>query len=90
MDKLLEDYGLNVASIVDLRTLASERLGAKELKNSGLKILAMRILGREMEKPKAITRSRWDNLWLTAHQVLYACIDAFISFEVGRRLYYEV
>ena len=31
-----------------------------------------------------------DNLWFTAQQVLYACIDAFISFEVGKRLYYEV
>ncbi|KAI4356573.1 hypothetical protein L6164_000588 [Bauhinia variegata] len=86
-EKLIEDYSLTVATTVDLRKLAEEKLGARELRNSGLKTLAMRVLGKEIEKPKTVSRSRWDNLWLTPWQVQYAYIDAFISFEVARCLY---
>ncbi|GMP41069.1 hypothetical protein CsSME_00011289 [Camellia sinensis var. sinensis] len=65
VEKLIEDYGLSVATTVDLRTLAAD-CGMTELRNAG------------------ITRSRWDNEWLYPEQVQYACIDAFLSFEIGR------
>ncbi|XP_028770562.1 Werner Syndrome-like exonuclease [Neltuma alba] len=87
VEKLVCDYELSVATFVDLRDLAVDQLGDNELKKSGLKTLALRVLGKEIEKPKSISRSRWDNLWLTPEQVKYACIDAFISFEVARLLY---
>lgn len=58
----------------------------KELKNAGLKNMARFVLGKEMEKPKSVTRSRWDNRRLTPDQVHYACIDAYVSFEIGRVL----
>lgn len=58
----------------------------KDLKNAGLKTLARTVLGKEMEKPKWVTRSSWDNRWLTPDQVQYACIDAYVSFEIGRVL----
>ncbi|XP_057742266.1 3'-5' exonuclease-like [Arachis stenosperma] len=87
VEKLLEDYNLNVKNFVDLRNLAENVLGESEMKRAGLKSLAERVLGLEIEKPKRISRSRWDNAWLTAEQVQYACIDAFVSFEVGRMLY---
>ncbi|KAL3533439.1 hypothetical protein ACH5RR_006960 [Cinchona calisaya] len=87
VEKLEEDYGLEVGGrIVDLRTLAADKYGRKELKNSGLKELARVVLNKEVEKPKRVTMGRWDNRWLTPHQVQYACVDAFVSFEVGRRL----
>ncbi|KAK7339809.1 hypothetical protein VNO77_20494 [Canavalia gladiata] len=84
--KLLEDYSLHVANFVDLRSLAVEKLGDPEMKKAGLKKLGLQVLGLDMEKPKRITRSKWDNLWLTVEQVQYASIDAFVSFEIGRRL----
>ncbi|XP_016195690.1 Werner Syndrome-like exonuclease [Arachis ipaensis] len=87
VEKLLEDYNLNVKNFVDLRGLAESVLGESEMKRAGLKRLAERVLGLEIEKPKRISRSRWDNAWLTAEQVQYACVDAFVSFEVGRMLY---
>ena len=90
VEKLVDDYELSVASAVDLRSLAAEKFNSKELKNAGLKILAMRVLGKEIDKPKSISRSRWDDRWLTPPQVQYACIDAFISSEVGRILYSEI
>ncbi|MED6194447.1 hypothetical protein PIB30_028606 [Stylosanthes scabra] len=87
VEKLLEDYNLNVKKFVDLRGLAESVLGETELKRAGLKTLAERVLGLEIDKPKRVSRSRWDNPWLTAEQVQYACVDAFVSFEVGRILY---
>ncbi|KAI7998654.1 Werner Syndrome-like exonuclease [Camellia lanceoleosa] len=85
VDKLTDDYGLSVATPVDLRSLAVD-CGMIELRNAGLKTLAREVLGKEIEKPKRITTSRWDNKWLYPEQVQYACIDAFLSFEIGRCL----
>lgn len=71
---------------MDLRGLAAKVYETKELKKAGLKTMARIVLGKEMEKPKWVTRSRWDNRRLTADQVQYACIDAFVSSEIGRVL----
>ncbi|KAL8199744.1 hypothetical protein R6Q57_013312 [Mikania cordata] len=86
VEKLTEDYNLVIARTADLRTLAADAYGVRELKNAGIKELTSRVLGVEMNKPKGITMSRWDNQWLTPPQVQYACIDAFLSFEIGRIL----
>ncbi|EYU20826.1 hypothetical protein ABFS82_11G016100 [Erythranthe guttata] len=87
IEKLEEDYefGFNT-NTVDLRNTAAAAYGRRELLNSGLKSLALTVLGRELEKPKRVTMSRWDNQWLTPPQVQYACIDAFVCFEIGRIL----
>ena len=81
----MEDYGLKVANVVDLRSLAVE-MGNRDLRNAGLKGLARAVLGMEIHKPRSVTLSRWDREWLTYEQVQYACIDAFLSFEIGRCL----
>ncbi|CAN0891046.1 3'-5' exonuclease [Linum grandiflorum] len=86
VEKLVEDYGLMVGNSLDLRGLAAEKLGDKALKNSGLKQLAREVLGKEIEKPKRVSMSRWDNIWLTPLQVQYACIDAFLSYKIGDTL----
>ncbi|KAK1441476.1 hypothetical protein QVD17_07394 [Tagetes erecta] len=84
--KLEQDYNLVICKMEDLRTLAADVYGLNELKNAGIKSLTLRVLGIEMNKPKGVTMSRWDNQWLTHAQVQYACIDAFLSFEIGRIL----
>ncbi|KAK9050236.1 hypothetical protein SSX86_030794 [Deinandra increscens subsp. villosa] len=86
VEKLRRDYNLEVAKTVDLRTVAAERYGVRELRNAGLKQLAWRVLGREISKPESVTRSMWDDQYLTPAQVQYAAIDAFLSFEIGRVL----
>ncbi|KAK9070372.1 hypothetical protein SSX86_010774 [Deinandra increscens subsp. villosa] len=86
VEKLTEDYNLGVSNMKDVRTLAAEAYGSRDLKNAGIKTLTSRILGREVNKPKGVTMSRWDSEWLTPSQVQYACIDAFLSFEIGRVL----
>ncbi|KAH7556843.1 hypothetical protein ACOSP7_026115 [Xanthoceras sorbifolium] len=86
VEKLEEDYNLSVENTVDLRGLAAEALEMVSLRNAGLKSLAREVLGLEISKPRAITMSRWDHRWLNAAQIQYACLDAFVSFEIGRTL----
>ncbi|PIN24420.1 DNA helicase [Handroanthus impetiginosus] len=87
LEKLEKDYGIGGdAHAVDLGKLAAAEYDQKELKNVGLKGLASFVLGKEMAKPKGVTVSRWDERWLTNEQVKYACVDAFVSFEIGRIL----
>ncbi|KAL8489217.1 hypothetical protein ACS0TY_025210 [Phlomoides rotata] len=84
--KLREDYGLEVAKSRDLSSWAANELEKKELNNGGLKSLVKEILGKEMDKPKIVTLSRWNNRVLSNAQVAYACLDAYFSFELGRQL----
>ncbi|KAI5659672.1 hypothetical protein M9H77_28465 [Catharanthus roseus] len=87
VEKLVEDYEIGIGGkTVDLRNLAAEKYDLKSLKNAGLKELARVVLEKEIEKPKWVTMSKWDNLWLIPNQVQYACVDAFVSFEIGKRL----
>ncbi|XP_057970878.1 3'-5' exonuclease-like [Malania oleifera] len=86
VEKMADDYGLEVSNSVDLRELAACTLDARELCRAGLKTLARVVLGKEIEKPKSVTMSRWDQEWLSYEQIQYACLDAFLSFEIGRIL----
>lgn len=87
VERLEEDHGIFVSGrTVDLRRLAAEVYGDNSMKNYGLKDLTRSVLGRSIEKPRWVTMSRWDNPWLNHGQVQYACIDAYVSFEIGRTL----
>ncbi|EPS59715.1 hypothetical protein M569_15090, partial [Genlisea aurea] len=70
----------------DLRTLAADKYGMEDLKRSGLKRLANMILNIDMEKPEDVTRSRWDDQYLSGDQIKYAAVDAYACFEIGRAL----
>ncbi|CAI9302439.1 unnamed protein product [Lactuca saligna] len=86
VEKLEARYNLEVSNTADLRFMAADEFNQGELRNAGLKGLTRKVLGKELNKPKAVTMSRWDNRWLSPAQVQYACIDAFLSFEIGRIL----
>ncbi|KAK3218049.1 hypothetical protein Dsin_012019 [Dipteronia sinensis] len=87
-EKLENDYILSVGNAIDLRTLAAEQvqMNMMELKQSGLKGLSERVLGKKLEKPKQIQLSNWDDRKLSCDQVQYACLDSFVSFEIARTL----
>ncbi|OAY75753.1 hypothetical protein ACMD2_25777 [Ananas comosus] len=40
----------------------------------------------EVRKSSHVTMSRWDPRDMTLDQIGYAYVDAFLSFEIGRRL----
>ncbi|KAJ8510644.1 hypothetical protein OPV22_001078 [Ensete ventricosum] len=86
-DRLDDEQNLQIANAVDLRTLAADRMGRRGLKNAGLALLAAQVMGVNVWKPKRVTMSHWDRRYLTYEQISYACSDAFISFEIGRRLF---
>ncbi|KAL6587487.1 hypothetical protein OROMI_000465 [Orobanche minor] len=87
LEKLQRDYGFGSSvRAVDLGRVAADCYGRKEMKTLGLKDLARAVLGKEMEKPHRVTMSAWDDRRLTSDQVKYACLDAFVSYEIGVKL----
>ncbi|CAO2194620.1 unnamed protein product [Urochloa humidicola] len=85
--KLRAGYGLEVACTEDLRGLAAHELGNPALRSAGLQGLVWEVMGVQMRKPHNVHVSAWDSLVLSYNQLMYATVDAFASFEVGRRLY---
>jgi ribonuclease D len=61
-------------------------MGWKEMSQWGLKDLVREVWGVHMEKPRRVTLSNWAKRVLSEEQIKYAAVDAFASFEVGRRL----
>ncbi|XP_060210252.1 3'-5' exonuclease-like [Lycium barbarum] len=88
--KLFNDYRLVVANPVDLNRLAVVVREVEEYGRIGLKRMGFEVLGKVMEKRFSVTMSQWDAEDLVYEQVEYACIDAFVSFEIGMNLFSEM
>ncbi|KAF9594358.1 hypothetical protein IFM89_030487 [Coptis chinensis] len=86
--KLRDSYGLECFNARDVRKLAmdSDWASAFTGRRPGLKDLAFEIAGLSMIKPKKVTMSNWDALVLKENQIEYACIDAYVSYRIGRKL----
>lgn len=84
--KLLEDYKLRVERTLDLADAAAAKYEFDGYKYRGLKKLAKELIGKNMVKPKHVTLSAWDTRDLSLEQIEYACIDAYVSFELGLSL----
>ncbi len=83
--KLKRDTGMICKGMLDTQTVAKS-MGAKASEKLGLKALAKRFLGMDMEKPKSITRSNWENYPLTTRQIHYAALDAWIVFKLYQQM----
>ncbi|XP_072959795.1 3'-5' exonuclease-like [Typha angustifolia] len=86
VEKLLHDWELSVSNAIDLRDLAADKTGRQEMKHKGLAGIAEVVMGFVPKKAKRVTMSDWARQYLTLEQIGYACADAFLSFEIGRRL----
>ncbi|KAG1371377.1 Werner Syndrome-like exonuclease [Cocos nucifera] len=86
VERLSDDHDISIGHTTDLRCLAAEKMNRPELNQKGLARLAEEVLGVEVRKPRHVTMSRWDRRDLTWEQIKYAAVDAFLSFEIGRRL----
>ncbi|XP_020598711.1 Werner Syndrome-like exonuclease [Phalaenopsis equestris] len=86
VDRLANEIRLDVSNSVDLRDLAKDVMGRNDMMQKGLAGIAWEVMGVSMYKPKYVTMSRWDKAYLSLDQIMYACVDAFVSFEIGRRL----
>jgi hypothetical protein len=83
--KLARDFGLQCSGEVELTLLAVEALGRPDLKQSGLKKLALEVLRKEWTKSKNVSMSNWE-LDLEDKQISYAAADAWVSFAVHQAL----
>jgi 3'-5' exonuclease len=79
-------YELEVGYTEDLREVAAVKMGRHEIRQWGLQSLAREIMGVHMEKERRVRLSNWGKCTLSKEQIEYATVDAFVSFEVGRRL----
>ncbi|KQK23303.1 Werner Syndrome-like exonuclease [Brachypodium distachyon] len=86
--KLAVDYGIVCAAPVDLEDRCNQHLGIRSLFRNrlGLKGYTREILGLTMAKPRHVTMSNWETRDLSVAQVVYACIDAYVSYKLGERL----
>ncbi|WVZ69396.1 hypothetical protein U9M48_018187 [Paspalum notatum var. saurae] len=85
-ERIRNDYGLVVSNTVDLAPLAAKEMGRPDLRYAGLKAIAKAVIDADVDKPESVRTGPWDNCELSGAQINYACIDAFVSFEVGRTL----
>ncbi|CAM0881962.1 unnamed protein product [Alopecurus aequalis] len=86
-DLLARDCGLQVSNLEDLRGVAAEVMGIPELRQAGLSALARQVMGVSIEKPQRIRMGPWDAYRLSGEQIRYACIDAYVSSQVGLMLF---
>ncbi|KAE8714240.1 Mevalonate/galactokinase family protein isoform 1 [Hibiscus syriacus] len=71
--------------LVDAHDFAAKRRGLR--RELSMEKLAQIILGTGgVKKPKTIGCSAWDTYRLSVEQVQYACVDAYVSFELGKAL----
>ncbi|KAF2300554.1 hypothetical protein GH714_014018 [Hevea brasiliensis] len=82
-DKLFQDYKLHVAHTKDVSYWAAKKYDDSEYRRMGLKALVSDLLQKVIPKPRQITLSRWNAKNLRVEQIEYACLDAFVSFELG-------
>ncbi|CAL4948340.1 unnamed protein product [Urochloa decumbens] len=83
--RLSRDYDLEVENTVDVAELVADNIDP-DLRNAGLNAIASAVMGATVDKPQRVRTGRWDAYELSDEQIKYACIDAFVSFEVGRKL----
>ncbi|KAK4428791.1 hypothetical protein Salat_1179000 [Sesamum alatum] len=84
--KLYDHHGLwvrNVTNLNELMARSGRGEDASENRRTGLKKMALAVLGKEMMKPKRVTLSKWGSFNLYFDQVEYAAIDAFVSCKIA-------
>ncbi|KAI3873348.1 hypothetical protein MKX03_003217 [Papaver bracteatum] len=87
--KLEKEFNLDVKRAVDLRDLVSEHCPQKkkEVKTLDLMGLAKIVLrSKEIERPRDVIVSNWNQKYLTHEQIMYAVVDAYVTFQIGEEL----
>jgi len=76
--KLRRHRGLVCEGMTDIQKMVQTTERGQQF---GLKALAQRFLGIELEKSKRITMSNWENFPLTLRQIEYAALDAWAGVK---------
>ncbi|OAY72933.1 hypothetical protein ACMD2_24886 [Ananas comosus] len=79
-------YGFTVRVAVDLGDAASRRLLRDALRCARLDHLPCEVMGIVINRADEVLRSEWRERVLLPEQVVVACANAFVSYELGRIL----
>ncbi|KAK7302167.1 hypothetical protein RJT34_13048 [Clitoria ternatea] len=82
---LRNGYELECKTGIDVATLANTQWPGR-FSSKGLKYLAKELVGLDMKKSKDVCTSEWKSKKLTNAQIEYACIDAYASYMIGKKL----
>ncbi|PIA61007.1 hypothetical protein AQUCO_00300495v1 [Aquilegia coerulea] len=88
--RLLEsDHKLALSSTPkDLRYSVADRYDEPELRGASMETLVSRFFGYDgLRKDPNVSMSNWNADWLTDEQVLYAAVDAYVSFQMGKVMF---
>ncbi|KAM7484955.1 hypothetical protein LguiA_000964 [Lonicera macranthoides] len=85
--KKLQDskHHLEVGELLDLRHYAVSKDG-ESLHLSPIETIVEKCLGLDVKFDREISRSDWNNYNLSGEQILQACVDAHVSFLIGKDL----
>ncbi|KAK1297749.1 hypothetical protein QJS10_CPB15g01724 [Acorus calamus] len=84
--RLILDYDVSVANVMDLRTLFVVERERVRLRHKELG-LGTAILMWRARNLRSVELENWEAERLSMDQIRYACMDAFIPFEVARRVF---
>ncbi|PIA61006.1 hypothetical protein AQUCO_00300495v1 [Aquilegia coerulea] len=72
----------------DLRYSVADRYDEPELRGASMETLVSRFFGYDgLRKDPNVSMSNWNADWLTDEQVLYAAVDAYVSFQMGKVMF---
>ncbi|XP_057427131.1 uncharacterized protein LOC130720470 [Lotus japonicus] len=86
IQKLEMDHWLECNGGIDVARLATKQWPGRYKSLPGLKCLAKELVGLDMKKSKDVCLSKWESKELTKAQVEYACVDAYASYKIGKKL----
>ncbi|KAI3949390.1 hypothetical protein MKW98_023327 [Papaver atlanticum] len=91
--KLEKEFNLDVKRAVDLRDLVAENYPQKEKEVKSLDLMGLAkivLRSKETERPRDVTVSNWNQKYLTQPQIMYAVVDAYVTFQIGDELDYLI
>ncbi|XP_026395812.1 Werner syndrome ATP-dependent helicase-like [Papaver somniferum] len=84
--KLEKKFNLDVKRAVDLRDLVAENYPRKEKEVKSLDLMGLDkivLRSKEIERPRDVIVSNWNQKYLTQSQIMYAVVDAYVTFKIG-------
>ncbi|XP_057430781.1 uncharacterized protein LOC130723687 [Lotus japonicus] len=85
----LEDYWPNLQmwrKPDDLRKWVAMVYDDPELKKVPVRRIVRTCLGFEVEQSNEVSDSDWDGEYLSDDQVVFACVDAYCAFQIGKNI----
>ncbi|GLT64904.1 hypothetical protein SLA2020_373670 [Shorea laevis] len=89
--KLQNEYGLNCTNKIDVRHLVKMHFPVSFCMKPGLKALASQLVGlHPWRSKKGHLNLDMETVVLEKEQIMFACVDAYVSYRIGQKLLLEM